>query len=134
MPQLMIHTYENHTDEQRRALVKAATETVSKASGAGPKSIGFFFMHLERRDRALAGRLMSDVEDPGKLPADETPWLLVQIQMFEGRSLDQKRAISKGLTEDIVNCFGIVPDRVQIIFSDMNRIDNAIGGVLGVDR
>ena len=60
--------------------------------------------------------------------------MIVQFQLFEGRSLDQKRAIAKGITGDISRNFGVSPDRIQIIISEMNRIHNSIGGLLAVDR
>ena len=76
---------------------------------------------------------MSDVKDPDKLPLEDTPWLIIQLQLFEGRSLDQKRALAKGVTEDISRNFGIRPERIQIILSEMNRIHNSTGGLLAID-
>ncbi len=134
MPQILIHCYEEHTDEQKRGLVKDVTATVCEGANVKPFNVGIVFLRISRNERAICGRLMSDVEDYSKLPPQEIPWLLVQFQMFEGRSLDQKRKLVKGLTEDISRNFGAHPDRIQIIFSDMNRIDNAAGGLLNIDK
>lgn len=134
MPQILIHTYEEHTDEQKRTLVKDLTDTVCKTAGVKPLNVEIVFLKINKNERAICGKLMSDIEDFSALTNDEIPWLLVQFQLFEGRSLDQKRAIAKGVTEDIAKNFGVAPDRIQIIMSEMNRIHNATGGLLAVDR
>ena len=134
MPQIHIHCYEEHTDAQKVALVRDITKTVSAAAVVDPMKVQVQFYPIPKGNRSLGGRLMSEVEDLSKLPAEETPWLIVQLQLFEGRSLDQKRAIVKGATEDISRDFGIDPERIMIIISEMNRIHNAIGGKLAIDR
>ncbi|MCE5265050.1 MAG: tautomerase family protein [Deltaproteobacteria bacterium] len=134
MPQIHIQCYEEHTDAQKVALVRDITKTVAAAAVVDPMKVQVQFYPIPKGNRSLGGRLMSEVEDLSKLPADETPWLIVQLQLFEGRSLDQKRAIVKGATEDISRNFGIDPERIMIIISEMNRIHNAIGGRLAIDR
>jgi len=134
MPQLLIHTYEEHTDDQKRALVKDLTETVCRAADVKPINVEVVFLKLNRNDRAICGKLMSDVQDLSALSDDEIPWLIVQFQLFEGRSLAQKRLLAKGVTEDIAKHFAMNAGRIQIIFSEMNRMHNAIGGLLAVDR
>ena len=134
MPQIHIQCYEEHTDAQKAALVKDITKTVCAAAAVKPLNVQIQFYPTPRNNRALSGKLMSEVEDPAKLPMEDTPWLIVQFQLFEGRSLDQKRAIAQGVTGDISRHFGVHPDRIQIIISEMNRIHNSIGGLLAVDR
>jgi 4-oxalocrotonate tautomerase len=134
MPQIHIQCYEEHTDAQRVALARDVTKTVSVAAIVDSVNIQIQFYPTPRNYRALGGRLMSEVEDPSKLPLEETPWLIVQFQLFEGRSLDQKRAIVKGVTEDISRNFGVHPKRIMIILSELNRIHQSIGGLLAIDR
>jgi 4-oxalocrotonate tautomerase len=134
MPQLHIQCYEEHTDAQKIALVRDLTKTVCAAAVVKPLNVQVQFYPTPRNNRAVSGRLMSEVEDPSALPLDDIPWLIVQLQLFEGRSLDQKRALVKGITEDISRNFGVRPERVQIILSEMNRIHNSIGGLLAIDR
>lgn len=134
MPQILIHTYEEHTDNQKRELVKDLTDTVCRSAAVKSLNVEIIFLRLARNERAICGKLMSDIHDMSELSKDEIPWLIVQFQLFEGRSLDQKREIAKGVTEDISKNFEINKDRVQIIFSEMNRIHNAIGGLLAIDR
>jgi len=134
MPQIHIQTYEEHTDEQKISLVRDITKTVCEAADVNPFNVQIQFYELTRNNRALSGKLMSEVEDPSKLPLEDTPWLIVQFQLFEGRSLNQKRQIAKGVTADIAKNFKIDPGRIQIIISEMNRIHNSIGGILAVDR
>ena len=138
MPQLLIHAYEEHSLEQKKALTRDVTSTVARTAGASSDDIGVFFLNLNNSDRGLEGRLACEFPDPSGLKGgashEKLPCLLVQLQMFEGRSLDQKRALVKGVTEDIVRHFGVSSGRVQIIISEMNRINNASGGILAIDK
>jgi 4-oxalocrotonate tautomerase len=134
MPQIHIQCHEEHTDAQKIALVRDITKTVSTAAIVDPMKVQIQFYAIPRNNRALGGRLMSEVGDLSQLPLEETPWLVVQFQLFEGRSLDQKRAIVKGITEDISRDFGVDPERIMIIISELNRIHQSIGGMLAIDR
>lgn len=134
MPQLHIQTYEEHSAEQKKNLVRDLTKTVCAAADVAPKSVQVQFYEVTRANRAICGRLMDEVEDERALPVEERPWLLVQLQMFEGRTPDQKRRLAKGVTEDIERNFKIEPDRIQVIISEMAPMHNAIGGVLASDR
>ena len=59
---------------------------------------------------------------------------VVQIELLEGRTLDQKRAMVKKVTEAIVDSIGCPADAVVIMLRDMKRGDYAEGGVLWEDK
>ncbi|NJD89168.1 MAG: 4-oxalocrotonate tautomerase [Betaproteobacteria bacterium] len=59
---------------------------------------------------------------------------LITVQLFEGRSQEQKREYAKALTEASVRVLGIDPGAVDVIFSDVKRSDWATGGVLWSDK
>ncbi len=59
---------------------------------------------------------------------------LIKVELFEGRSLEQKREYAKALTEASVRVLGIDPGAVDVIFSDVKRSDWATGGVLWSDK
>ncbi len=59
---------------------------------------------------------------------------LITVQLFEGRSVEQKREYAKALTEASVRVLGIDPGAVDVIFSDVKRSDWATGGVLWSDK
>lgn len=133
MPQLHIQTYEEHTLEQKQALVHDLTKTICETALVRPVNVQVQFNKVIKEDRAICGRLMSDLDEK-KLPPEERPWLIVQLQLFEGRSLDQKRQIVKGVTSDIAKNLIVDPSRIQIIISEMSHIHNSIGGLLALDR
>ena len=58
----------------------------------------------------------------------------VTIEMFEGRTADQKRAVAKGVTEAITRELGVKPEIVKIRFVDLKKHDIAWGGELVSDR
>lgn len=58
----------------------------------------------------------------------------LHVELFEGRTPEQKRALAQALTEATVRTLGGSPDSVDIIFVDVRRGDWATGGVLWSDR
>lgn len=57
----------------------------------------------------------------------------INVQMFEGRTVDQKRALAKALTEATVTTLGCPATAVDIIFQDVKKSDWASAGVLHSD-
>ena len=58
----------------------------------------------------------------------------VFIQTFEGRSLEEKRALVEKITGAIVEVFKVDPDVVNIRFIFVKKEDVARGGRLYIDR
>ncbi len=58
----------------------------------------------------------------------------IHVELFEGRTLEQKRELVKALTEATVKTLGSKPESVEIIFTDVKKHDWATGGVLWSDR
>ncbi len=59
---------------------------------------------------------------------------IVQINMLKGRTLDQKRALVKKVTEALGETIGAPPHKVRIILNDMEHDMYAIAGVLHADE
>ena len=58
----------------------------------------------------------------------------LHVEFFEGRTVEQKRALAKELTEACVRVLGGSADSVDVIFTDVKRHDWATGGVLWSDK
>lgn len=58
---------------------------------------------------------------------------IVKIEIFRGRTREQKENLVREITDTMVDVCGIEPARLQIIFREMNRSDLAIGGNLYSD-
>ena len=58
----------------------------------------------------------------------------ITVEIFEGRTLEQRRQFVKGITQSAVDAFGIDPDGVRITFFEIGRDDLARGGTLFSDR
>ncbi|MGZ4105867.1 MAG: 2-hydroxymuconate tautomerase [Tumebacillaceae bacterium] len=58
----------------------------------------------------------------------------VHIEWMEGRSLDQKRELTKRVTDAVAEVAGIPHDRVHVIFQDMKQDGYAVGGQLMIDK
>jgi 4-oxalocrotonate tautomerase len=58
----------------------------------------------------------------------------LRVELFEGRTVEQKRALARELTEACVRVLGGSPDGVDILFYDMKRQDWSTGGVLWSDK
>ena len=59
---------------------------------------------------------------------------VVTVAMYEGRSLDQKRELVKGITDVVARVTGNPADAVHVIIEDVKRENWAIGGLLQPDR
>lgn len=59
---------------------------------------------------------------------------VVTIQLWEGRTLDQKRALVRAVTKAMVEHAGARPDGLHVIIQEVARENWGRAGVLGVDR
>lgn len=57
----------------------------------------------------------------------------LHVELFAGRTVEQKRALAAALTEACVKTLGGSPDGVDVIFRDVERHDWATGGRLWSD-
>jgi 4-oxalocrotonate tautomerase len=57
----------------------------------------------------------------------------IRIELFEGRTTEQKAALAKEITAACVRVLGGNPGSVDILFHDMKKHDWATGGVLWSD-
>jgi 4-oxalocrotonate tautomerase len=57
----------------------------------------------------------------------------IRVELFEGRSVEQKRACAQALTEATVRTMGVSADSVEVLFFDIARHDWATGGKLWSD-
>ncbi|MGE5579193.1 MAG: 4-oxalocrotonate tautomerase [Bacillota bacterium] len=59
---------------------------------------------------------------------------IVQIELLEGRTVDQKRALVKEVTDAICKTLNAPPEAVRIILRDMKFENFATAGVLRSDQ
>ena len=58
----------------------------------------------------------------------------IHVELFAGRTLEQKRALAQALTDATVKTLGGSSDSVDVIFRDVARHDWATGGQLWSDK
>lgn len=58
---------------------------------------------------------------------------IIHVHLIEGRSLEQKRAMVKEVTDAVCRTVNVTPDHVKIIMHDMAKHDYATAGVLKSD-
>lgn len=58
---------------------------------------------------------------------------VIRVEMFSGRTEDQKRALVKELTEGFVRAAGGDPEHVHVILADVDKSDWGFGGALCSD-
>ncbi|WP_424811542.1 4-oxalocrotonate tautomerase [Roseococcus sp. YIM B11640] len=59
---------------------------------------------------------------------------IIHVEMYAGRTADQKRALVKALTDAFVTTAGGSPQSVQVVLRDVEKSDWATGGMLGSDK
>lgn len=57
----------------------------------------------------------------------------LRVEMFAGRTVDQKRALARELTDATVRALGVPASAVEVLFFDIERGDWAVGGALCSD-
>ena len=58
----------------------------------------------------------------------------IRVELFAGRTVEQKRALAQALTDATVRTLGGSADAVDVIFTDVQRHDWATAGKLWSDR
>ncbi|RLC94440.1 MAG: 4-oxalocrotonate tautomerase [Chloroflexi bacterium] len=58
---------------------------------------------------------------------------IVRVEMWSGRTHEQKADLARLITEAVVNVAGTRPEVVTVIFEDVPRENWAVGGVLASD-
>jgi 4-oxalocrotonate tautomerase len=59
---------------------------------------------------------------------------IIRVEMFKGRTRDQKRALVKEVTEAFLRTCGGTPESVQIVIVDVEKSDWGAAGVLHSDK
>jgi 4-oxalocrotonate tautomerase len=59
---------------------------------------------------------------------------IVQVNLLEGRSVEQKRKAAADITKVICEDFDVKPEQVRIQFIDMPPANYSIAGTLTVDK
>lgn len=59
---------------------------------------------------------------------------LIRVELFEGRTPEQKRELARALTETTCRVLGAKPEAVDVMFFDVARHDWASAGVLWSDK
>ena len=59
---------------------------------------------------------------------------LIRVELFAGRSPEQKRQLAQALTEATVRTMGVKPEAVDVMFFDIARHDWATAGVPWSDK
>ena len=57
----------------------------------------------------------------------------IRVELFEGRTPEQKQAFVKAITEATVATLGGSPDSVQVVITDVSKSNWASGGLLWSD-
>jgi 4-oxalocrotonate tautomerase len=59
---------------------------------------------------------------------------IIDVHILEGKTMDQKRKLVKGITEVCVAELGVKPEQVRIIYSEMKKEDFSLAGKLMCDN
>ena len=59
---------------------------------------------------------------------------IIRVEMFTGRTEQQKRALVRELTDAFVNAAGGTPESVNVVIADVDKSDWDSGGELCSDK
>jgi 4-oxalocrotonate tautomerase len=58
---------------------------------------------------------------------------IIDIKLFEGRTLEEKRDLVQAITKAVVETLKTKPEKVRITLEEMDKRNHSVGGVLAVD-
>jgi 4-oxalocrotonate tautomerase len=58
---------------------------------------------------------------------------IIDVSLFEGRTIDQKRKLLAAMTGAVVESLGVKPEDVRITLREMSRENHSVAGVLATD-
>lgn len=59
---------------------------------------------------------------------------IIQVNMIEGRTNEQKTALARGITDAVVEALGAKRESVRVLIHEMGAYDFAAGGVTMAER
>ncbi|MBN9258527.1 MULTISPECIES: 4-oxalocrotonate tautomerase [unclassified Mesorhizobium] len=59
---------------------------------------------------------------------------IINVRLFKGRSVDQKREFAEVVTREASRILKCGPEAVEIVFEDIEKQDWAMGGKLACDQ
>lgn len=59
---------------------------------------------------------------------------IIRVEMFEGRSVEQKRELVKELTHAFVRTAGGSTDAIHVVISDVSKENWGLGDTLAIDK
>jgi 4-oxalocrotonate tautomerase len=59
---------------------------------------------------------------------------IIRVEMWTGRTHDQKVNLAKAITDVVVNLAGTTPEATIVIFEDVGKNNWAQGGILASDK
>lgn len=59
---------------------------------------------------------------------------IIHVNMYEGRTIEQKRKMVVAMTEAVVKSLDVKPEAVRIIMHDIPRHNIAVAGVLASEK
>jgi 4-oxalocrotonate tautomerase len=64
----------------------------------------------------------------------EDPMPIIHVNMYEGKTIDQKRKLVVAMTEAVVKSLDSKPESVRIIIHDIPKHNFAVAGVLASEK
>jgi len=120
MPLVRIETRRTRTLDEKRALFEAVHRSLREAIG------------IPEHDRQM--RLVEYIPEDFQVPSGKTEnYTLIEIALFSGRSLDAKRALYRGIVDNL-GALGIAASDIFILLNEQPQENWGIrGGVAACD-
>ena len=59
---------------------------------------------------------------------------IIQVNMLEGRTVEQKRQLATGLAAAAIEALGVAPEQVRVLIHEMGPEDFSVGGQTAAER
>ena len=134
MPRVMVEILEGRTLDQKRALVKAICEEVSKGFKVPESAVAVRISEIRFTDLGANSKLYWDASMQAKevvYGGGAEP--RITLLCIEGRSIEEKRVVVKQIAEKCAPILGVPLSDVKLFVTEMKRDQFSIAGKLICD-
>lgn len=88
---------------------------------------------MSRRTKPAPARIAGAFNEPVSISKEDPLMPMIKVEMFPGRTAEQKREFAKAVTESFVTICGGTPQSVQVVFQEVEKGDWSVAGALASD-
>jgi 4-oxalocrotonate tautomerase len=125
MPVVIVEISNERTVDQKRKLVKAITQAMIDCANCKPDNLHVTIHENKKENWGKAGVLSIDDKEEVKS--------FVLVELWKGRTVDQKRKLVKAITQAMIDCANCKPDHLHVGIHESTKDNWGREGIISID-